>query len=247
MIGPERVEVLGVPVHCVESTGILGRIANWSVQHQKRMILYVNAHCLNIACVDKMYYELLTCADLVYPDGISVVWASRLLGGCQLHKVTGADWINLFCDFAEVAGLRVYILAGKPGIAARAQDNLLQKWPRLKIVGAYDGYFKAKPEADILRDSSLTDPQVLFVGMGTPDQEKWIASHRAEIPAPVCWAVGALFDYVAGVEARVPSWMNALALEWFWRFLMDPRGKWRRYFIGNPLFVFRVLRQKLGH
>jgi N-acetylglucosaminyldiphosphoundecaprenol N-acetyl-beta-D-mannosaminyltransferase len=84
------------------------------------------------------------------------------------------------------------------------------------------------------------------MGLGVPRQEKWIAGRRKQIEAPVCWGVGALFDYVAGVEARVPRLMNLLALEWFWRLIMDPRGKWRRYLLGNPLFIYQVLRQKYG-
>jgi exopolysaccharide biosynthesis WecB/TagA/CpsF family protein len=97
---------------------------------------------------------------------------------------------------------------------------------------------------EVLVDIGRSNPQVVFVGMGAPLQEKWIAAHREEINAPVCWAVGALFDFVAGVEYRVPAWMNRLALEWLWRFLIDPSGKWKRTLVGNPVFVARVLRQK---
>jgi N-acetylglucosaminyldiphosphoundecaprenol N-acetyl-beta-D-mannosaminyltransferase len=87
-------------------------------------------------------------------------------------------------------------------------------------------------------------PDVTFVGMGIPDQEKWIDRQREYIPSSVCWGVGALFDYVAGVELPVPNWMNHLALEWLWRLLIDPGGKWKRYLLGNPVFAFRVFRQK---
>jgi N-acetylglucosaminyldiphosphoundecaprenol N-acetyl-beta-D-mannosaminyltransferase len=96
----------------------------------------------------------------------------------------------------------------------------------------------------VLQEISDLAPHVLFVGLGTPCQEKWIEEKLPGLAVPVIWAVGAMFDFVAGVEPRVPTWMNALGLEWFWRFLMDPIGKWRRYLIGNPLFIYRILRQK---
>ena len=81
--------------------------------------------------------------------------------------------------------------------------------------------------------------------MGTPLQEKWLAAHRHQINAPVCWAVGALFDYVAGEEAPVPDWLDRINLEWLWRLLVNPLDKWKRYLIGNPIFLLRILRQKL--
>ena len=210
-----------------------------------RTVLYVNAHCLSIASTDSSYHRLLNRADLVYPDGISVVWAGRWLGSACLHKITGADWINNVCEGALNRGLRLYILAGKPGVPQAARAALLKRYPGLEIVGACDGFFIEKNEADVLNEINQTAPDIIFVGMGAPLQEKWIAAHRLEIHAPVCWAVGALFDYVAGVEPRVPAWLNSLAMEWLWRLLIDPAGKWRRYLIGNPLFLYRILRQKL--
>jgi N-acetylglucosaminyldiphosphoundecaprenol N-acetyl-beta-D-mannosaminyltransferase len=254
----EKVNILGVEVACLDLQAILDLVCEWSEHNTqaplgtKYTILYVNAHCLNTACADEGYRRVLNQADLVYSDGISVVWASRLLGGCELHKMTGADWIDDFASWAAstarsgASGLRIYILAGQPGIAERAGENLMKKYPGLQIVGACDGYFRQMSEAQVLQDIAGKKPHVLFVGMGIPQQEKWLAAHRQDIPTQICWAVGALFDYVAGVEPRVPRWMNALALEWLWRLMIDPVGKWRRYIFGNPLFAWHILRQKLS-
>lgn len=240
----ETLNILGVRIACVTTLQILQTVQTWIHQAERRTITYVNAHCLNMACSIPDYHQILNHVDLVYPDGISVVWAGRLLdSGCQMQKSTGADWIELFCECAATHNWRVYILAGRPGIAHRARENLLRKQPGLQIVGAYDGFFIEKNEREILDDIRETAPHVLFVGMGSPRQELWIARRREELHVPVCWAVGALFDYVAGVEPRVPPWMNRLALEWLWRMLVDPFGKWKRYILGNPLFVYRVLRQ----
>lgn len=240
------VSILGIQTACANVPKILRLVKLWVNQRQKRTIFYVNAHCLNVANSDAAYFTILNQASLVYADGIGIIWANRFLHGAQseMAKATGADWIEQFCTLAEMQKWRIYILAGKYGVAAEARRKLLQKWPSLQVVGVCDGFFLEKNEAQVLQEIQATAPHVVFVGMGTPRQEKWLTARREQIPAPVCWAVGALFDYVAGIEPRVPYWMNMLALEWFWRLLVDPKGKWRRYLIGNPLFVYRVIRQK---
>jgi len=239
------VEVLGVRVHCVRVADLLQTVLEWSGHRLPRTILYVNAHCLNVAWGDREYHTLLNQADLVYPDGISVVWSGRLLAGCQMQKITGADWIYDFSRMAVEHDLRAYFLAGNPGVAHQARRNLLQRFPDLQVVGFSDGYFTERHEMEVFEEIDRLCPQVVFVGMGTPIQEKWLAAHRQQISAPVCWAVGAMFDFVAGIEPRVPPWMNRLYLEWLWRLMIDPRSKWRRYLFGNPLFVYRILRQKI--
>jgi len=240
------VNILDVPVACLDVDGLVSTVVAWAAQKTPRTVSYVNAHCFNLAAVDGAYHDLLSRADLVYADGVSVVWGSRMLGGCRLVKMTGADWIYDFCARAAQERVKCYLLAGRPGIAARAAETLLQRWPELQIIGARDGYFQGKSEAEVLAEIAALEPQVVFVGMGVPRQEKWIAAHRSEIPAPVCWGVGALFDYLAGGERRVPGWMYSLGLEWLWRLSVDPAGKWRRYLLGNPMFVLRILRQKLS-
>lgn len=241
----KRVEVLGVNVDCVSKAKLLEIVRQWITNGEMRTITYVNAHCMNIASANSTYRGLLNQADLVYSDGAGVVWASRVLDGCKLQKITGREWINDFCELAADQGLRLYILAGAPGISERARHRLMARWPTLHIVGVCDGFFQARSESQVLTEIQQTTPDVLLVGMGTPRQEEWIASHRRELPVKVCWAVGALFDYVAGAEPSVPTWMNALALEWLWRLSMDPFGKWQRYVIGNPSFALRVLWQKV--
>jgi len=240
------VSILGVNVSCLDIGGIFTCVKEWVERDQRRTILYVNAHCLNIASEDTYYRRLLNQADIVYADGISVVWSSCILGGCKLHKNTGADWIEDFCHFAEQESIRIYILAGGEGVAQKAKEILLKSYPEINIVGYSDGYFKNINEVQVLSEIRVLSPQVLFVGMGTPHQERWIHEHREDISAPVCWGVGALFDYIAGIETRVPPWMGKVGLEWFYRLIVDPVGKWERYIIGNPRFVTRIIRQKLG-
>jgi len=245
MIFPlNTVKILGISVSCAKRENVLHLPLKWASETNKRTILYVNAHCMNLAANDLAYREALNRADLVYSDGIGVVWAAKYLGGCTLEKVTGRDWIHDFCSLSEKNDLRLYILAGSPGIAQTARQNITKRYPRLQIVGVHPGFLDEKEMPGLLAEINQANPHALLVGMGTPQQEKWLASYRSQIEAPVCWAVGALFDYVAGVEPPVPDWLNRLNLEWLWRMLVDPIGKWRRYLVGNPIFMVRILRQK---
>lgn len=244
MVNFSTVEILNVRVACLDFAGILGQVQEWLAGVERRTILYANAHSLNYACEDANLWSALSRADLVYADGVSIVWASRILGGCRLVKMTGADWIWPFCDWAQDQAVSIYILAGKPGISEKAGKVLLQRYPQLKINGCADGFFQQKSQAEVIREINRLGPQVLLVGMGTPQQEQWLEANRRALEVPLCWAVGALFDYIAGDERRVPAWMYALGLEWLWRLGVDPRGKWRRYLLGNPLFTARVLIQR---
>lgn len=241
----KQFELLGVRVACSDKAEILSQVIDWATSPTQRMVTYINAHCLNLAARDIQYRAILNQADLVYSDGIGVVWAGRLLGSPRMYKVTGRDWIDALCAQAVRHQLSLFLLAGKPGVAQKACDTLVARWPGLNITGVCDGYFEEKSENECLNDIRHQSPHMTLVGMGVPLQEKWIANHRAEIASPVVWAVGALFDYVIGAEASVPTWMERLGLEWLWRLWIDPRGKWKRYLVGNPLFVARILRQKL--
>ena len=241
----DQVEVLGVKVNCIDKEGLLRQVADWVSEDSKRTITYVNAHCLNIAAKDNIYRRLLNQFDLVYSDGIGVVWAGKLLAQSRQHKLTGRTWIWDFCSICQEQDICLYLLGGKTGIVHEAKKRLEARLPNLHILGVCDGYFVEKSEQQVLAELRVKKPDVLLVGMGVPRQEKWIYLHFEQLPAKVYWGVGALFDYVAGVEQAVPKWMDRLAMEWVWRLAVDPRGKWNRYIIGTPLFIGRVLWQKI--
>ncbi len=242
-----KTNLMGVPVACVDKQGLLGAVSTWmqaesGASRPVRLVTYMNAHCFNLVFSDTEYRQNLQKFDLIYADGVGAVLAGRLLGGCRLTKLTGADWIYDLCDLAQRRRWNLFIVAGKPGIAARARTNLCELYPDLVISGAYDGHFIEKSERQLLDSIRRQAPDLLLLGMSVPLQENWSASLRCELPVRICWAVGALFDYVAGKEPRAPGWMRAVALEWLWRLLVNPAGKWNRYLIGNPVFLYRLLR-----
>lgn len=243
----EAVDVLGAPVACIHLQNLLDTALAWSGEPGQRTVFYVNAHVLNTALREPGLLPAWKSADLVYADGIGVVWAARWLYGKSLVKLTGADWIGQLATRSAPFSRRWFLLGGAPGVAELAGIRLAETYPGLDIVGSYYGYFPNTAVPAVLEMIRAARPDVVFVGLGTPRQELWLAHHRAKIDAPLCWAVGALFDYLAGVERRVPAWMNRLGLEWLFRLGVDPHGKWRRYLLGNPRFVGRVVAQKLEH
>ena len=243
-------ELFGIPLALIDQEGLLEVVGDWITESGSRLppaprlISYVNTHCLNLAHQDEAYRGVLTSFDLVYADGLGVVWAAQWLRRARLHKLTGADWVGAFCRRAEQHGWRVYILAGAPGVAQQARIRLRRAYPALDIVGVGDGFFAHKDEEEVLQEIARLRPDILLVGMGVPKQEKWIAYHRDGLAVKICWGVGALFDYVAGIEPRAPRWMRNLGLEWLWRMGVDPGGKWKRYALGIPWFLARVWRRK---
>ena len=240
-----KVDLLDVRVAGIDRTRLVEQVLAWAREGERRTITYVNAACIALATESPTYRTLLNQADLVYVDGIGIVWAGRLFGFRGLYKVTGRDWIDEFCRLSEASHLRLYLLAGKPGIAERARQVLENRYPGLVVSGTADGYFQAKTEDQVLTEMSNDPPHVLLIGMGVPAQENWVFKHQEQIPAIVCWCVGALFDVVAGVEQPVPQWLEKLGFEWLWRLKEDPRGKWRRYLVGIPRFVWAVIRSRL--
>lgn len=238
------VEILGVPIACITREGLFHTVFTWAAQAEKRTICYANAHVLNTAKNDHSLLSILKQADLVYADGISVVLAGRYLYNITLEKLTARAWIHDFAARAAKNGTKLYLFGGMQGVSQRAATQLNLAHPDLQIVGCEAGVFSPDQEKSIVDQINQAQPDILFVGLGSPLQEKWMERNRHALVVPVCWGVGALFDYLAGDEKPVPARIDQLGLEWLWRLGMNPRGKWMRYLLGNPLFLWRILRQK---
>ena len=190
----KTITILGVRIACVDKAGLLNQAQAWVAGGEgepagdaPRLVSYVYANCLNIASEDPAYREALNAFDLVYADGVGVVWAARWLRrggeGCRLQKLTGADWFGDFCRAAAAGGWRVYLLGGRPGVARRASDVLMERYPGLEIVGNWHGYLEGQEEQALLADIHAKRPAVVLVGMGAPRQEYWMLAHRDGLAA----------------------------------------------------------------
>jgi N-acetylglucosaminyldiphosphoundecaprenol N-acetyl-beta-D-mannosaminyltransferase len=164
--------------------------------------------------------------------------------------MTWADFAWQLTEFAEPRGFTFFFLGARPGVADKAAANLKARYPDLRIVGTHHGYFDKTPGSveneAVIEQINAVKPNILIVGFGMPLQERWLMENWDRIDANVALTGGAVFDYVSGELQRAPRWMTDNGLEWLGRLLIEPRRLWKRYLIGNPLFIWRVLKQRLG-
>jgi N-acetylglucosaminyldiphosphoundecaprenol N-acetyl-beta-D-mannosaminyltransferase len=179
-------------------------------------------------------------ADIVLADGMSVVWASRLLGSPLPARVTGIDLFEALLARAETGGLSVYLLGARPEVLRAVLAVLRVRHPRLVVAGYRDGYFGADEEPDVVRAIRESRAHFLFVGMPTPKKEIFLRVWREQLAGITCHGVGGSFDVLGGYVRRAPRLWQRLGLEWLYRLLQEPRRMWRRYLVTNTLFLARV-------
>ena len=210
------------------------------------MLAYVNAHTLNLATTDPSYAEVLKKASLVLNDGKGVLLAGVILGRRFPADLNGNLFTPLLVEYAAASGWSIYILGARPGVAERVANVLKDKHPGLAIAGTMHGHFSPAEEDDVVQKIKETNPGLLLVGMGNPLQERFLARRLSDTGARVGLGVGAYLNFQVGEISRAPGWMNRIGIEWVHRLLKEPRRMWRRYLLGNPLFVWRVIRSRFG-
>ena len=231
-----RPRIFGVPCDTVTMAAALEKLDSL-VRRRGAFAAFVNAHCLNVACKDSEYRQVLEEADAVWPDGSGVRIAGRILGFQVPANVNGTDMFPLIC----AKPYRIFMLGAAPGVAETAMKKAAAEFPNAKFVGAYPGFFvDGAEEKEVIARINALDPDILFVAMGVPRQEKWIHRHLSELKCGVAVAVGGLFDFVSGRIPRAPMWMRKCGIEWCYRLYREPLRLFRRYVIGNPLFILRL-------
>lgn len=243
---PAAIEVLGYPLRPLRTAGLVELLVDRAASDVRTNVAYLNAHTHNLALDDPALRSALLSFDLLYADGISVVWASRALGRPLPERMTSADYFPRFalrCAEREVA---LFLLGGRPGVAERAAAALRAAVPGLRVAGVRDGYFSAGDARRVVDEINASGASALVVGLGSPRQECWLHAHSDLLRPALRWCVGALLDYLAEAEPRAPRWLRRAGGEWFFRLITDPRGKWRRYLLGNPRFVWHVWKARRG-
>jgi N-acetylglucosaminyldiphosphoundecaprenol N-acetyl-beta-D-mannosaminyltransferase len=246
----EKVNVLGVGVDPLTVEELHERMLGFVENGDHALVLHANAHGLNLAYRDERLRGFLNGAQLVFCDGAGVMLAARLLGRGIPERITYADWTWKLAAFAEERGLSLFFLGARPGVAEKAARRLEYRFPKLRIAGAEHGYFDRTPGSPeneaVIKKINAARPDVLLVGFGMPLQELWLAENWEKVDANVALTGGAVFDYVSGELRRGPRILTDHGLESVARLMVEPRRMWRRYVVGNPLFLLRVLKQRLG-
>ena len=213
------------------------------------MVLHVNAHAINLAQKDAIFRNILNQAALVFCDGFGIRLGAYVLGYRIPARITYADWMWQLADLAEQHQFTIFLLGAKPGIAEQAANKLRIRFPKLQIVGTHHGYFdkaSSSPEnARVISTINSVAPDILIVCFGMPQQEKWVATHWDQINTRIALTGGAAFDYISGNLQRGPRWMTDYGLEWLARLIVEPRRLWKRYVLGNPQFLWSVMKQRM--
>ncbi|MDF2703660.1 MAG: glycosyl transferase, WecB/TagA/CpsF family [Rubrobacteraceae bacterium] len=246
----EKINVLGVGVDPLTVEELHERMLAFVENGDRALVLHANAHGLNLACRDERLRGFLNGAQIVFCDGAGVMLAARLLGRRIPERITYADWAWKLAAFAEERGFSLFFLGARPGVAEKAARRLVYRFPKLRIAGAEHGYFDRTPGSAeneaVIKKINAARPDVLLVGFGMPLQELWLAENWEKVDANVALTGGAVFDYVSGELRRGPPFLTDHGLESVARLMVEPRRMWRRYVVGNPLFLLRVLKQRLG-
>lgn len=220
-----------------------------SIAYQKQLITTLNAHCYNVAREDPQYQEALIGSDILIPDGISVVLSLRWLTGEKLQKIAGADLFFYEMKRLQLSGGKCFFLGSTDKTLEKIKKRAAREFPNVKVKTyspPYKTHFEVQDNNKMLEAINDFKPDVLFVGMTAPKQEKWAYQHYNELQVGHICCIGAVFDFYAGTIKRAPQWMIKFGLEWFYRLVKEPRRMWRRYLIGNSKFLWYVLKEKFN-
>ena len=214
---------------------------------RSRCVFFANAHTLNLTQTDSRYRAVVNSADHVFGDGTGVRWASKINGTPVKDNVNGTDLMPEFFRTTAKRQHRYYLLGADEPTIRKAARHARENFSDARQVGYHHGFVNsAEDSARVIQEINEARPDILLVGMGNPLQERWIIAHRHELKVPVIIAVGGLFDFWAGTFDRAPLWLRQLGHEWIWRLCLQPVDKGRRYLLGNPLFLGRVLHRRFA-
>ena len=240
-----KADVLGIPVDNVTISSAAELLIKMMNSDGGGIVNFINAHCANIAQSDSDYRSVLDDCDYLFGDGSGVSIASWMCGQPLVDNVNGTDLAPLLFEEMAQKELSLYLIGGRPGVAKEVSDKLLEKFPQLHIVGLTHGYHNDTAWQAVISDLDEKKPHLVMVAMGVPLQEKWIAKWAHKLPNSVFMGVGGLFDFLSQRIPRAPQWLRKIGMEWSYRLYQEPSRMWRRYIIGNVLFLMRALRHSV--
>jgi len=238
-VGSDVVELLGVPVHRTDVAAALHRITQFIEERAPHQVVTPDSSALVRAQYDPELMNILQSADLVTADGAGVVWMAKVMGLPLWERVSGVDLMDHICELAAEKGYSIYLLGAAPGVAEAAAAKLQERHPGLEVAGAMHGYFAQDEEPQVVCRIAQAKPDILFVALGVPKQEKWIHRHLDELSVPVAIGVGGSLDVISGRLKRAPLLMQRWGLEWLWRALREPSRLPK--LVALPKFVWMAL------
>ena len=245
----KKVNVLGIEINNIDKHEVLSIIDNWLInKDQARLIFTPNVDFLVKSQNDAEFKNILQNADLLIPDGKPLIWASKFFRNPLKEKVAGSSLFFDICHLASRNDHSIFILGAEEGVAKVACEKLKLTYENLRIVGYYSpphGFENNESETrKIINLIKSAKPDILFVGLGAPKQEKWLYRYKNIINVPVSLGIGASIDFAAGIKSIPPNWIKDLGFAWLWRLLNEPRRLWKRYLLEDPKFFLYIFMQK---
>jgi N-acetylglucosaminyldiphosphoundecaprenol N-acetyl-beta-D-mannosaminyltransferase len=238
-----EMNILGVRVDPLTVASLNEHAENLLESQSRNIVAYIHVHGVNLACRDAALARFFKNAAIVYCDGEGVRLGAKLLGLHIPERIALTDWVWEFFEICQRRSASLYFLGSTRDILEGAARRTKERFPGLKLLGYQQGYFEKRgPSNDaVINEINGLGPDVLLVGFGMPIQERWLMESGDRLQVKLILTVGSCFDYVSGRKRRCPRWMSQHGLEWLFRLMQEPRRLFKRYIIGNPLFVARVV------
>lgn len=217
------------------------------LEDTKLLISTINAHSFNVTKEDQLFKDSLMNSDILIPDGISIVWALKWLSNKSIKKIAGADLFYYEMKRLQKKGGKCFFLGSTNQTLTKIKERALKEFPDIRVESyspPYKAEFSKEDSYNMIQAVNEFNPDVLFIGLTAPKQEKWAYQHLEKLQTGHICCIGAVFDFYAGTIERAPDWMIDFGLEWFYRLAKEPRRMWRRYIIGNVRFIWYIFNEK---
>ena len=241
-----RVDVLGVGISTISMADAVAEIARWIEQREQHYVCVTGVHGVMESQRDPELLRIHNASGLTTPDGMPMVWAGHRAGASHMTRVYGPDLMLELLELAARQGWSSYFYGGAEHVPGLLADRMAQRFPGLRVAGTHSPPFRPltpQEDAALVEQVNAAAPDIVWVGLSTPKQERWMAAHVGRLDAPVLIGVGAAFDIHAGLLPQAPVWMQRRGLEWLYRLTREPRRLWRRYLSSIPRFVLSILRR----
>lgn len=243
----KRVKILGIPFDALTIEETVERIDEAISNKCHVRHAAVNAATLVDIQHDPDLKKSVSSCDIINADGKSIVWVSRLLRKPLPERVAGPDLVNIIVKLAATKKYRIFLLGAKEEVVKKVALEYTSRFSKSIVAGYHHGYFSKEEEEQIVDQIAKSNADILFVAISSPKKEVFLMQYEKALHVPFIMGVGGVFDIVAGITKRAPYWMQKSGLEWFYRFLQEPRRMWKRYLVSNSLFIYYVFRELIAN
>jgi N-acetylglucosaminyldiphosphoundecaprenol N-acetyl-beta-D-mannosaminyltransferase len=231
-----------VPFDTISKYALIATVAKWGKVHKKSKVFNMNTYGVVTFHKNKVYSDIISSADIIYPDGWGPVLASKIENSKLIKRINVGDIIDDLLKVIEKKRLKVFLLGCQKAVVEKTALTIRKKYPDINVVGYHSGFFNKNEEIKIVKQLNDLKPNIVFVGMGLPYQEYYIFNNWEKLPKAVYLGVGGVFYYISKTKSRAPGWMRDFSLEWIYRLFQEPRRLWKRYTLDNLYFLVLMIK-----